>query len=633
LQAIRRIWSRYCDVLRPWLCVVTYVWGLETQAVYGTGYESLLDRLASAALLLWTGIFWVVVFCTAIDLIGLFWSASAVRGVNEFLCRSCCLLATGYYFNRWLEYWWPADEKFNPTLLFLILTVAVAYLVVRHRRIKLGGPSNGFTPTWSDCLSYLAGPILLITVAVVGGKIVLWFVATREMQSPIAEVRAYSGSGTWTNVIIIVCDSLRAQSMSLYSHQGTTTPSIDEFARNSTVYLNAHTNGSTTVPSILSILSGQHPLSHGRFNRDLPPQPDNRNLLMLLREQGYATAAVTSNGDASLASLGLAPALSEPEIMAFRFQLFSWLRRFGVYPTRFSGRMYEDLAAFIPFFAWPRRTSVNGNVADTLASAAELIASLQTPFFLFIHIHEPHSPHYLPKDFKPIPIAVDRQSTTLTFYAHYSPEFQPVVNAYRDAYEQTITEVDAELGKFFEALESKRWYDKTMVILTADHGESFEHGYLYHGEELYENSTWIPLVIRYPGQKKGARFFGLTQSIDVAPTILKALKISEPRWLEGHVLTSDAPPAPIETIATNLKQPDNGVFYYMPTKLALWWSRYKLIASCDVGKTALYDLVNDPVEQNDAAALYPDVASELRRRLRLRLGQQTRIPPLTCPNL
>jgi len=172
-----------------------------------------------------------------------------------------------------------------------------------------------------------------------------------------------------------------------------------------------------------------------------------------------------------------------------------------------------------------------------------------------------------------------------------------------------------------------------MVIFMADHGESFEHGYFYHGEELYENSTWIPLVIHYPGQKRGARLPGLTQPIDIAPTVLDVLQIPAPGWLDGHALTRDAPPRPTATIATNFKLPDGDLAYYMPTKLALWWTHYKLVASCEAGKKVLYDLASDPDEQMDVSALHPAVASEMMRRLGLRLARQTLTPRLDCPNL
>ena len=82
--------------------------------------------------------------------------------------------------------------------------------------------------------------------------------------------------------------------------------------------------------------------------------------------------------------------------------------------------------------------------------------------------------------------------------------------------------------------------NNTLVILTADHGESFERGYFLHGEDLSEQSTHVPFLIRYPGQKKGERIGGLTQSTDIAPTILNVVGVPKPDWMEGQALKPGA---------------------------------------------------------------------------------------------
>ena len=84
-QRMKKIFSHYGVLLQPWLCVVVYIWGLELQAVYGTGFEPLLDRLASAALLLWTLIFWAALFSAGFALAVLLWRDSALRRVNEYV--------------------------------------------------------------------------------------------------------------------------------------------------------------------------------------------------------------------------------------------------------------------------------------------------------------------------------------------------------------------------------------------------------------------------------------------------------------------------------------------------------------------------------------------------------------------
>ena len=88
---------------------------------------------------------------------------------------------------------------------------------------------------------------------------------------------------------------------------------------------------------------------------------------------------------------------------------------------------------------------------------------------------------------------------------------------------------------------------------------------------------FVAAMHRYPGQKKGERVEGLTQSTDIAPTILSVLGIPKPDWMEGQPLKAGALPAPAETMAINFDS-NGGFVYYFSTKFAVWWDRYKLIA-------------------------------------------------------
>ena len=79
-----------------------------------------------------------------------------------------------------------------------------------------------------------------------------------------------------------------------------------------------------------------------------------------------------------------------------------------------------------------------------------------------------------------------------------------------------------------ERVTAKSKSQNTLLVLTTDHGDSFERGFLNHGEDLYENSIHVPLVIKFPGQRKGERLFFPVQSIDIAPTIVETAGIAVP---------------------------------------------------------------------------------------------------------
>jgi arylsulfatase A-like enzyme len=220
----------------------------------------------------------------------------------------------------------------------------------------------------------------------------------------------------------------------------------------------------------------------------------------------------------------------------------------------------------------------------------------------------------------------------VAFYARYDNGQQPIVDSYRAEYEASVRGVDSELGKFFDFLESRFDRDSTLLMITADHGESFERGYFGHGEELYENSTRVPLIIRYPGQKSGERVAGLTQSIDIAPTILRALTIPIPDWMDGQPLMLGVSPKNRATVTINFQHPDENIFYQLPTKLAIWRNQYKLVASCESGSQELYDLKNDPQELFNIARQQAALVEKLKGELKLHIAKQKREPKMTCPN-
>ena len=115
---------------------------------------------------------------------------------------------------------------------------------------------------------------------------------------------------------------------------------------------------------------------------------------------------------------------------------------------------------------------------------------------------------------------------------------QPFVDAERDHYDEAIEYLDAELEQFVNALWRSPKSQNTLLVLTADHGESFERGFLNHGDDLYESSIHVPLVIKFPGQQKGERLFFPVQSIDIAPTIVETAGIAVPTWMDGVSLSN-----------------------------------------------------------------------------------------------
>jgi arylsulfatase A-like enzyme len=630
--------SLFRSILRPWFCVVVYLWALELQRAYRPGPEPLLDQFADASSILWTSLFWTLLFCAALTCAGSLWPRSAVTRANDFLCRACCLIVTGFFLRHWIGGWRPPEPESAPVTWVLFLVVASLYWFVRRRRKRAPAATNLRIPSWRECFSFAVLPVLLTTVVILGIKIADRAFAQRpaEAASGARLSEGKKSKSSAPNVIVIVADAMRAQSMSLYGYNGQTTPFLARFGEMSEVYLDMHSNSTTTSLSLSTLLSGKHPLTRGRLSPMFSPHYDQENLLHVLRKNGYRTAAVTSNVDAGFRSLGLTEDLTEKEQAAFSFLTLPWLRDLGIYPTLLGEQMYADLSVIWPVLGFPQRTSHYGDSEDTLDLAKQMVARLREPYFLMIHFHQPHDP-YTPLSFRTrvrrflVQFGAGSQ-VEVQPYSRYASASQPIVDTYKVQYEASIQRVDTALEEFIRWLDAKSGLSNLLLIVTGDHGESFERGYMNHGEELYENSTHVPLLVRFPGQQIGQRVSGLVQSVDIAPTILRSLNISVPSWMEGQPLLPGSTPAGRPVVAMNYYKNDDGV-YPFPTKLAIWWDRYKMIVSCAPGTTELYDLSRDGKEQMNLATQETDRVEDLKRKLRFQLARQSGAPKLTCASL
>jgi arylsulfatase A-like enzyme len=346
-------------------------------------------------------------------------------------------------------------------------------------------------------------------------------------------------------------------------------------------------------------------------------------LLAALVAHGYTTAAIASNTDATAYDLGLVRYLVYGGYPNFRRLTLAFLRDNGVYPTSLGSRMYDEWAVWFSL-GYPERTAGYGPASDTVELAIRTVARLPRPFFLFVHLHEPHDPYEAPLPFKN-KYAGDkpenRAKVSAFYYQRYPAELQPLVDEERDHYDESIEYLDSEIGKLVNALQQDQTSQNTLLILTGDHGESFERGFLNHGEDLYESSVHVPLLIKFPGRTKGERLSMPAQSIDIAPTILQAVGITPPAWMDGVSLASAAGLENRETIAVNYKDPAQGKVYKLPTEVAIRWRGLKLIVSCDSGRAELYDLGKDPAERINLVPTIPATAKEMWQKLDDPLGK------------
>ena len=281
------------------------------------------------------------------------------------------------------------------------------------------------------------------------------------------------------NVLLITIDTLRADRVSCYSSQFLKTPHIDSLSTSGTVFMNAFANTSTTLPSHTNILLGVSPLVHGvHENQNFVVHESFLTLAEHLKASGYTTGAF----------VGAYP-------LDKRFGL---AQGFDIYDDNFGRRSSTN------------KQNLERRAAEVIASASRWIKTQNSPWFLWIHIYDPHDP-YTP----PSPYA-----------EHYA----------NSPYDGEVAYVDEVLGQFLKEMQQGNKLEHTLVVFTGDHGESlWEHGEETHGFFAYNSSIWIPLIIAAPGLK-ARKSETLVSHLDLFPTVCDILDLETPRFLQGQSL-------------------------------------------------------------------------------------------------
>jgi tetratricopeptide (TPR) repeat protein len=269
-------------------------------------------------------------------------------------------------------------------------------------------------------------------------------------------------------VILISIDTLRADHLPAYGYKNVETPNIDALRKDGTLYANAYAHVPLTLPSHVSILTGQLPPDNGvRNNIGFPfDAAKHPTIPSVLKQRGYATGAAVS-AYVLRGNTGLAAA-------------------FDFYDDRIDVRESEAIGRL-------QRPGM-----ETEGVAEKWIASrAQQPFFFFLHLFEPHTPYEPPEPFR---------------------------SRYANPYDGEIAAADAIVGKFIDFLKRRGIYDRALIILLSDHGEGLgEHGEDEHGIFLYREDIHVPLIVKRPrSERAGATVNAPTPLIDVFPTITGA---------------------------------------------------------------------------------------------------------------
>ncbi|MGH8547765.1 MAG: sulfatase [Methylococcales bacterium] len=370
------------------------------------------------------------------------------------------------------------------------------------------------------------------------------------------------------HVVFISLDTVRADHLEVYGYPRPTTPSLTRFADDAVIFHSAFAPEPCTLPSHMTMMTALYPIVHGVRSRNARLNPERTTLAEVLRDEGGYTGTAFVSGSAQ-SWIGGERGFSDG------FQHYyhppHWHRK----------ALGTSLLKILYRFVAPD----SGSAADITESAIDFLDSGSShPFFLFLHYGDAHSDsNQLPYDAPPELVKIvapegikdfdgcDKFNRCATRFlgslnedcigdgqnhSHLDPEILHNIIAHYDA---SIRYIDGYLGQLFHTLKLLGYYDNTLIILTADHGEEFlEHGRFLH-TQLFREGLHVPLLIKYPSRIfSGMRVSKNAEHIDLMPTILDFLDIRHDGEMQGQPLLSSInnnAQSPMKTLfASNTEQ-------------------------------------------------------------------------------
>lgn len=407
------------------------------------------------------------------------------------------------------------------------------------------------------------------------------------------------------NLVLISLDTLRWDRLGCYGYDRPVSPNIDAFAGNNILFEKVYAHSDHTLSSHASLFTSLYPSVHGLLFTRSRLAEKVELMAEILARHGFATASFNNGGMIS--------------------HEFGYHRGFDIYcEVDPIGHRSTYGRAFNP------HRLADGSAGSLDRAFAWIDSKREAPFFLFLHtfmIHCYRPPLDLARIFAPEQEGryKDKREvqTLLRRYMNFRKNGVPPEDlAYlQNMYDATIRAADDMVGEVLEHLERSGLLDRTVVLVTSDHGEEFmEHGNLGHAKSVYEESIRVPLIMGVPDMQGGRRVKCAVSHVDVMPTVLELLGVESPDLIQGRSLTSllrgkDGPDRPI----------------YAEVELPRWSHRRCLIRNgwkyiegdtdeklkyAAPAESELYSLADDPEERRNLTGNRPEVTKKLNSLLR-----------------
>jgi arylsulfatase A-like enzyme len=418
-------------------------------------------------------------------------------------------------------------------------------------------------------------------------------------------------------VILISLDTLRADHLGCYGYDRDTSPNIDQLARDGVRFTETRAASPWTLPSHLSMMTALDTINHGVFTPDLRLDPRTPTLAELLKAKGFYNAAFTGGGYVS--------------------GFFGFSKGFDSF--RVLGEVTDRAAAAKLAYAATRWIEKNAD----------------RNFFLFLHTYQIHNPYYAEEPWHRRYLGAGAGPAALNMVLlgfNHEERFKPLSEEMHrnivGSYDGEISYTDERLiGPLVAKLKALGIYDRTMIVLTSDHGEEFfEHRAWLHTHSVYDEVLRVPLIVKFFGSRNAGRAvrspaFG----VDVMPTVAEELGLRLPSGdLDGKSLLrladgGDEAAGKAPRLGLSDLAPQRAMKIHIPRKVALVRPPYKLIVNepyspedlayflsppPPMAEIEIFDVSRDPGETRNLAAERPELLRELRAVLRERYKPRKR---------
>jgi arylsulfatase A-like enzyme len=428
-----------------------------------------------------------------------------------------------------------------------------------------------------------------------------------------------------SNILLITVDTLRADHLSSYGYGRSTSPNIDALAASGVRFDQASSQWPKTTPAFASMFTSTYSKDNGNVRKvGIPLSCRMDTVAEVLQRQGYSTHAVIANAAV--------------------------------------GRELNFDQGFDTFVeTWKLETKEGTAVDPNRAEAVSRIAAAELdhldphrPFFLWVHYLDPHWPYSPPnpwsgkfqndKLYDPsvrIPITPKKKVQEMMGIGDGQVDTgHDQLAFYVARYDAEIAYTDEQIGKLIAAFKAKGLLGKTLVALTADHGESLgDHHYFFdHGRFGFQSCLRVPLIVSYPGVLTPRVDRDPVEMLDLAPTLIEATgaPLANGVWMQGHTLTGrlrgehevrTEKPGPDAVSHPGYAFSEAGYEQDNQWEKIVRDERFKLIfadrladqrwlaGGGDGVRFVLYDLKNDPTETTNVAAQFPKDLERLKRAL------------------